>query len=305
MILFLARRVLISLPVLLVIATITFFLLFLVPGGPFDREKKLPPEIEANINAKYHLDLPVWKQYLFYMSGLASGDLGPSYKYPGRSVNEILHDTFPVSMKLGLASFFVAISAGLAFGILAASFHGRWVDRAAMLLSSGGLSLPGFVLGSGLIFLFSIKLRLLPPALWEGWRYMVLPSLTLGLGAAAYIARLVRSSLLDISFHEFVRTARAKGLPESRVLLKHMLRNSISPVLTVSGPLLAGLVTGSFVVEYLFSIPGMGRYFITAVTNRDYPLIMGVTLVYAVVIVAANIIVDGLYAVVDPRVARR
>lgn len=305
MILFLARRVLISLPVLLVIATFTFFLLFLVPGGPFDREKKLPPEIEANINAKYHLDLPVWKQYLFYMSGLASGDLGPSYKYPGRSVNDILYDTFPVSMKLGLASFFVAITAGLAFGILAASFHGRWIDRAAMLLSSGGLSLPGFVLGSGLIFLFSIKLRLLPPALWEGWRYMVLPALTLGLGAAAYIARLVRSSLLDISFHEFVRTARGKGLPESRVLLKHMLRNSISPVLTVSGPLLAGLVTGSFVVEYLFSVPGMGRYFITAVTNRDYPLIMGVTLVYAVVIVAANIIVDGLYAVVDPRVSRR
>lgn len=305
MILFLARRILISLPVLLVIATVTFFLLFLVPGGPFDREKKLPPEIEANINAKYHLDLPVWKQYLFYMSGLASGDLGPSYKYPGRSVNDILYDTFPVSMKLGLASFFVAITAGLAFGILAASFHGRWIDRAAMFLSSGGLSLPGFVLGSGLIFLFSIKLRLLPPALWEGWRYTVLPSLTLGLGAAAYIARLVRSSLLDISFHEFVRTARAKGLPESRVLLKHMLRNSISPVLTVSGPLLAGLVTGSFVVEYLFSVPGMGRYFITAVTNRDYPLIMGVTLVYAVVIVAANIIVDGLYAVVDPRVSRR
>ncbi|MHB8481733.1 MAG: ABC transporter permease [Nitrospiria bacterium] len=299
------KRAFSSLSVLWIVSTLTFFILYLVPGGPFDQEKKLPPEIQANVEAKYHLNLPVWKQYYFYLKNLARGDLGPSYKYPGRSINEIIADAFPVSVKLGLVSFCVALGSGLFFGILAAFYKDRWIDKLCMLSASAGLSIPTFVLGSFLIFCFSIRLHWFPPALWEGGSYMILPALSLGLGSASYLARLVRSSILEVSSREFIRTARAKGLSEGVILLKHILRNSISPVVTVSGPLLAGLVTGSFIVEYLFSIPGMGRYFITAVTNRDYPLIMGVTLVYAVVIVGANIIVDLFYSIIDPRIRNR
>ena len=302
MIQFILKRFLSSLVVLFIVSTLTFFILYIVPGGPFDQEKKLPPEIQANVEAKYRLNLPVWQQYYFYLKGLSHGDLGPSYKYPGRSISEIIAEAFPVSVKLGLVSFGMAMGFGLFFGILAAVYKDRWIDRLCMLSASGGLSIPTFVLGSFLIFCFSIQLRWFPPALWEGWSYMFLPSLTLGLGAASYIARLVRSSILDVSSKEFVRTARAKGLSEEVIVVKHILRNAISPIVTVSGPLLAGLVTGSFIVEYLFSIPGMGRYFITAVTNRDYPLIMGVTLVYAVILVAANIGVDVMYSIIDPRI---
>ncbi|MBI1823164.1 MAG: ABC transporter permease [Nitrospirae bacterium] len=298
---FLIKRILYSIPVFIVVATLTFFILYCVPGGPFDSEKKLPPEILLNIETKYHLNLPVWQQYYQYMKGLAQGDLGPSYKYTGRSVNEIIADTFPVSIKLGLLSFSVAISFGLFFGTVAAIYKESWIDRLSMTASSGGISLPTFVLGSLLIFIFSILFHLLPPALWEGWSYTLLPSLTLGLGSAAYIARLVRSSLLENVLKDFVRTARASGIPEKKIVFKYLLRNSISPVISISGPLIAGLLTGSFIVEYLFSIPGMGRYFVTAVTNRDYPLIMGVTLVYAVVIVVANIMVDLVSSWIDPR----
>ena len=299
---FILKRALSSLTVLWIVSTLTFFILYLVPGGPFDQEKKLPPEIQANVEAKNHFNLPVWKQYFFYLKDLTHGDLGPSYKYPGRSINEIIADAFPVSVRLGLVSFCVALGSGLFFGILSAFYKDRWIDKLCMLGASAGLSIPTFVLGSFLILCFSIRLHWLPPALWEGGSYMILPALSLGLGSASYLARLVRSSMLEVSSKEFIRTARAKGLSEGVIVLKHILRNSISPVVTVSGPLLAGLVTGSFIVEYLFSIPGMGRYFITAVTNRDYPLIMGVTLVYAVVIIAANILVDVLYSLIDPRI---
>lgn len=299
---FITKRILYSIPVLLIISTLTFFILYLVPGGPFDREKKLPPEIKANIESKYHLNLPLPEQYYEYMKGLIHGDLGPSYKYTGRTVNDIIADTFPVSIRLGLCSFGVALGFGLFFGILSAVYRNSWIDRLSLLGSSAGISLPTFLLGSVFIFIFSISFHLLPPALWEGWSYAILPSLTLGLGPASYIARLVRSSILETIRKDFVRTARASGIPEKRVMMKYILRNSITPLVTVSGPLIAGLVTGSFIVEYLFSIPGMGKYFVTAVTNRDYPLIMGVTLAYAVVIVGANIFVDLLYSIIDPRI---
>ncbi|MFI5303716.1 MAG: ABC transporter permease [Nitrospiria bacterium] len=302
MIKFIMKRILFSIPVLFVVSTITFFILYLVPGGPFDEEKKLPPEIKANIEAKFHLNLPLWKQYVEYMEGLIQGDLGPSYKYVGRGVNEIIADTFPVSIKLGLISFGMAIGIGFVFGLLSSLYRNSWVDRFCMAGSTGGISIPTFILGSLLIFVFSVWLRWFPPALWEGWSYTILPALTLSLGSASYIARLVRSSVLETSSMDYVRTARASGIPENRIILKYILRNSITPIITVSGPLIAGLLTGSFIVEYLFSIPGMGRYFVTAVTNRDYPLIMGVTLVYAVVIVMANILVDLVYAWVDPRI---
>ena len=298
----LARRAVWGLAVLWVVATLTFLLLRAVPGGPFDSEKQLPPEIVANIEAKYHLDQPVWRQYLLYLGGLVRGDLGPSFKYVGRDVVDILAETFPVSLALGAVALLVAVVLGLTFGILAGERPGTWVDRGGMMLATAGVAVPNFVLGAVLVLVVSHRLHLLPPALWEGPRYLILPALTLGLGPAAYIARLTRSSLLDVARHDFIRTAHAKGLSPRAVLFAHQLPNALMPVVTILGPLTAALVTGSFVVEYLFAIPGMGRFFITAVTNRDYPLIMGVTLLYAAVLVAANVVVDLAYAWLDPRV---
>lgn len=299
---FIARRVFWAVPVLWVVATLTFMTMHLVPGGPFDKEKKLPPEIKANIEAKYHLDKPVYRQYLLYMGGLVRGDLGPSYKYVGRTVYDVVADTFPVSMQLGLWALLVALVLGLSAGI-ASSFwaHSIW-DRLSMFLATAGISTPSFVLGALLIFIFSYHYKLLPPALWEDARNVILPAITLGLAPAAYIARLSRSSILETNRHDYVRTARAKGLSEGAILFRHILKNAMTPVVTIMGPLTATLVTGSFVVEFIFSVPGMGKFFITAVTNRDYPLIMGVTLIYAVLILIANLIVDILYVMIDPRV---
>ena len=273
-----------------------------VPGGPFDRDKILPPEILANIEAKYHLDKPVLEQYLLYMGQLAQGDLGPSFKYIGRDVSDILLETFPVSLTLGLCAVLFTLGLGIPAGILSAYKQNSFVDRFCILFATLGISVPSFVLGALLILVFSHYLHVLPPALWEGPRHVLLPALALGAGFAGYIARLTRSTLLEVLSSDYIRTARAKGLDESTVILKHALRNAISPIISVIGPLTAGLVTGSFVIEFIFSVPGMGSFFITAVTNRDYPLIMGVTLVYAALIVLANIIVDLLYFKLDPRV---
>lgn len=296
------KRILHGLPVILVVATLTFLILRLVPGGPFDRDKKLPPEIIANIEAKYHLDKPLAQQYLLYLKQAMKGDLGPSYKYVGRNVSDILKETFPVSLTLGLCAVLVTLVLGIPAGVLAVVGRDTWVDRCCIFFATLGISLPSFVIGTLLILVFSHQLQWLPPALWEGPRHIVMPAFALGAGFAGYIARLTRSTLLEVMEQDFIRTARAKGLHESTVILKHALINAASPVVSVMGPLTAGLVVGSFVIEYIFSIPGMGNYFITAVTNRDYPLIMGVTLVYAVMIVLANIIVDLIYLKLDPRV---
>jgi len=302
MILFIFRRLLWGIPVLLVVATLTFGIMHVVPGGPFDKEKPLPPEIKANVEAKYHLDKPVWEQYLRYLGGLIRGDLGPSYKYLGRNVKDIIYDTLPVSFELGLWAVLLSLLFGVGAGMIAAARPRSWADHSSMFLAIAGISIPNFVLGAFLIMIFAYSLRILPPALWEGWRHSILPALTLALLPAAYIARLTRSSLLEVIHKEFIRTAKAKGFGWTYILFKHALANSISPVVTFLGPLTATLVTGSFVVEFIFSVPGMGRFFITAVTNRDYPLIMGVTLVYTVLIVLANIIVDVLLAWLDPRI---
>jgi len=299
---FILRRLLWGIPVLWVVATLTFILMQVVPGGPFDKDKPLPVEIKANVEAKYHLDKPVWQQYLFYLQALLQGDLGPSYKYLGRDVNDIIGDTLPVSLQLGLLSLLVAVMVGFVLGILAVVKPQSWIDRAGMIFVTAGISIPNFVIGALFILWLSHAYKLFPPALWEGWRHAILPALTLGLAPAAFIARLLRSSILEALHQDFVRTARAKGLGEGAILLKHVLKNSVTPVVTFLGPLTATLVTGSFIVEYIFAIPGMGKFFITAVTNRDYPLIMGVTLVYSAIIVLANLVVDIAYAYRDPRV---
>lgn len=299
---FLLRRLAWGGLVLLIVATLTFFLMHVVPGGPFDKEKKLPPEIKANVEAKYHLDQPVWRQYVLYLGGLAQGDLGPSYKYLGRTVNEIIGESFPVSIHLGGLALIIAIVLGIGAGIAAALRPHGWPDRLGLVLTTVGISVPSFVLGTFFVLVFAHQVRLFPPALWEGWRHTVLPAVTLGVFPAAYIARLTRSSILDVIHKDFVRTARAKGVTPAAVLTRHVLKNAMTPVLTYLGPLTAFLVTGSFIVEFIFSIPGLGKFFITAVTNRDYPLMMGVTLVYAAVIVLANLVVDLCYTVLDPRV---
>jgi oligopeptide transport system permease protein len=285
-----------------VVVTLTFVFLRVIPGGPFDKDRVLPPEIEANLEAKYHLDEPLPDQYARYLRQIGRGDLGPSFKYLGRSVNDILRESFPVSAQLGLLALLYGTLGGVAAGLAAGMMRGRWPDRLTMLMATTGISLPTFVIGVLLILLFAHTWKLLPPALWEGPAYMVLPAVTLGLAPAAYIARLTRSSVLDVMTRGYITTARAKGVGRWRLALRHVLKNSILPVVTLFGPLFADLLTGSFVVEYIFGVPGMGRFFITAVTNRDYPLVMGVTVVYATLVILANLAVDLSYRWIDPRV---
>ena len=299
---FLIGRTVAGVLVVYVVATITFFLMHVVPGGPFDREKVFPPEIEKNIKAKYHLDEPVYKQYLYYMGDLLKGDLGPSFKYRNRRVQDILADTLPVSAQLGVLALIIGVGLGVSAGIVSAVWRDSIFDRASIFMASLGIALPSFVLGAFFIWLFAYRMKVLPPALWESGRHMILPAFTLGLAPAAYLARLTRSSMLEVMDKDYVRTARAKGLSGWRVIMKHVLKNSMGPVVTVVGPLVAMLVTGSFIVEKIFSVPGMGQFFITSVTNRDYSMIMGVTLVYTALIVGMNIIVDVVYSVLDPRV---
>jgi oligopeptide transport system permease protein len=302
MVSFLLQRFLHSLAVLWAVATLTFVLLRLAPGGPFDRERRLPPEVLVNIAAKYHLDEPLLSQYVRYLKGILQGDLGPSYKYLDRGVNDVIRDTLPTSVALGGLAIAFSLLLSLPLGIVAAHFRNSWIDRYCMLIATLGISVPHFVLGALLIWWFAIHLGWLYAGRWDDITSPILPTITLGAAPAAYLSALVRSSLIETLGEEFIRTARAKGLKETVVLLKHALRYSFIPVLTVMGPLTAALLTGSFVVEYVFAIPGMGRFFITAVTDRDYPLIMGVTLVYTAVLVCANLLVDLLYSYFDPRI---
>ena len=299
---FLARRLLLVIPVLWVVATLTFIVIRLVPGGPFDREKAFPPAIKANIEAKYGLNLPWHKQYLRYMHMIVTGDMGPSLKYRARNVNDILADTFGVSARLGGWAFLFTIVIGITAGTWAGLKPGSIADKGGMFVATVGVSTPSFVLATLFILLFAVRLGWFPSALWEGPSSVVLPAIALGFGPAAYIARLVRSSVLEVSGAKHVVAARARGIKRSKLITKYILAGALPPVVTVLGPLLAALVTGSFVIEYIFAVPGMGKYFITAVTNRDYPLIMGVTLVYTALVVIANVVVDVLYTFMDPRV---
>ena len=302
MLIFLVRRILVIIATIWVLATLTFFLLRIVPGGPFDSEKALPPEIKANVNAKFGLDKPIYKQYLSYVGGMLHFEFGPSFRYEGRTVTEIISDTLPTSVELGLYSLFVSILIGLPLGILSAYKQNTWVDFSAMFLAVAGISLPSYFVGAILIYIFALHFQILPAALWDDWTSKILPVITLGSRPASLIARLTRASLLESIRSDYVRTARAKGLSESKVILKHALRNSLIPVVTLLAPLAAYVLTGTFVIEFIFAIPGMGKYFIDAVTNRDYPLIMGVTMVYGFVLVLANFLVDIAYALIDPRI---
>ena len=302
MISFLLRRLVHGIIVLWAVATFTFMLLRLAPGGPFDRERQLPPEVLANIEAKYHLDESLPRQYLRYLTGIARGDLGPSYKYLNRGVNVIIAETLPTSALLGASALLFSVLVAFPAGVLAAYYRNSAVDRFAMFIATLGISVPHFILGALLIWAVALQLGWLQAGRWDRWSSVILPAITLGAAPAAYLSALLRSSLVETLGQDFINAARAKGLKESVIVFKHALAHSLLPVLTVMGPLTAALLTGSFVVEYVFAIPGMGRFFITAVTDRDYPLVMGVTLVYTALLFLANMLVDMAYGVIDPRV---
>ncbi len=297
-----ARRLVFAIPVLLAVATITFFMMRLAPGGPFDAERRLPAAVEESLRARYHLDQPLWRQYLDYLGNAVRGDLGPSFRYPDRTVGELLAFGLPVSLTLGLAGLAVALAIGLPAGVIAAVRRNRAADHAAMGLAMLGVSVPNFVLGPLLTIVFAIWLGWLPVAGWGSWRHLVLPAVTLGLFYAAFIGRLTRAAMLEVIPQDFVRTARAKGLAEPCVVLVHALRIALLPVVSYLGPASARILTGSIVVETIFSVPGVGRYFVTAALNRDYTMVLGTALVYSVLLVALNLLVDLAYGWLDPRI---
>jgi len=288
--------------VLFVVAFITFSLMHLVPGGPWDREKELAPQVIENLNKKYGLDEPYFVQFGNYIWGILQGDLGVSYKYQDRGVTEIILEGLPKTATLGGVAFLIAILVGIPLGMAAALKQNSIIDYIAVFFSTLFASIPGFVLGILLILLFSVTLHLLPTGGWGGINHIILPALALAALPAAYIARVTRASMLDVLRQDYIRTARAKGLAEHVVLIRHTLPNALIPVLTVTGPELAYLITGSVIIESVFSIPGIGRLFVQGVFQRDYGLIMGATLFYAFVIALANYVVDILYGVVDPRI---
>jgi oligopeptide transport system permease protein len=299
---FVAKRVLGLIVILFCVITITFFLVRLMPGGPFDRERKLPEHIEKQLLAKYKLDGPLPEQYINYLGDLLHGDLRLSTKYRSRSVNEILADSLPVSGLLGGIAFCAATLGGVFLGSLAAAKQHTWIDRNAMLAALFAISLPPFVIGPLLVLIFAIYIPLLPVGGWGNLQSLILPSITLAAPYTAYIARLTRASMLEVLTQDYIRTARAKGLSENAVIYKHALRVAILPVVSFLGPLAANLLTGSIVVESIFSIPGAGGFFVNSVLNRDGFLLAGVVIVYCTLLVFFNLVVDVLYGFLDRRI---
>ncbi|CDF59461.1 ABC transporter permease [Thermobrachium celere] len=302
MINYIIKRLVASIITLFVVITATFFLMHALPGGPFDSEKPLPPQIKANLEAKYGLDKPIHQQYVMYLKNLSRGELGPTLKYEGKTVNEIIKYSFPASAKLGVVSIIFSLILGIYLGVVAALNQGKWQDSFVMVLATLGVTVPSFVLAILLMYVFAVKLKVLPPTGFSGPKYMIMPALALSGYSLSFIARLTRSSLLDVIRQDYIRTAKAKGLSKNVVIYKHALRNALIPVVTYLGPLVAGILTGSFVIEKIFAIPGLGREFVTSITNRDYMMIMGITVFYSTLLVICNLIVDLLYAVIDPRI---
>lgn len=300
---YLLKRLAIMAPVLLVFVTLLFFMVRLAPGGPFDEERQVSGEVLRNIEAKYHMDQPLWKQYGHYMGDLLRFDLGPSFRHANRTVNEIIRETFPISFELAMWSLGWALVIGIGSGAVAAMKHNTWLDYIPMSFSVAGICLPTFVTGPLAILIFGLWLD--NPEMvggWESWQSRILPSLTLGFAYAAYISRLTRGGLLEIRHQDFIRTARAKGIPEHKILWKHSLRGGLLPVVSFLGPAMAGLIAGALVTETIFNIPGLGRFFIQSALNRDYTVVLGTALFAFVLVYACNLLVDVLYVFLDPKV---
>jgi len=302
MMLYLWNRLVQTLVTLSFLVVVTFFMMRLAPGGPFDGDKIWPAEIQANINAKYGLDKPVYVQFFGWVNDILHGDLRESFHYLGTPVKEIIQESMPASLELGGMALVISVVLGIALGVLAAWKRGTIIDFSSMFFAVSGINLPSYLVATLLVLYFSNHLGWLPPALWEDKKAMILPTITLALRPMAIIARMTRTTLLETLHADFIRTAYSKGLPEKVVIFKHALKNSMIPIVTLLGPIAASLITGSYVVETIFQIPGMGQYFITSVVDRDYPLVMGMTLTYGIILIACNLAVDLTYGLIDPRI---
>jgi oligopeptide transport system permease protein len=289
-------------PVLFVVSLITFSLMHAVPGGPWAREKAVPASMVARLNEKYGLDQPVPVQYVTWVTNLLQGNLGPSYKFQDRTVNDIVSGGIWTTVQLGLMAFFLSVAVGIPLGVIAALGHNRWPDYTATGISVLGIATPSFVLAILLILLFGVTLKLLPTGGWKGPDTWILPTIALASFPIAVITRYTRASMLEVTRKDYVRTAQAKGVAERAVVTRHMIRNALIPVVTILGPTLAFLVTGSFIIESIFGIPGIGRYYITSIGQHDYGVLMAMTVLYAFVVAFLNVIVDVLYAFIDPRI---
>jgi oligopeptide transport system permease protein len=299
---YLFRRLGGAIPTLFVIIAVTFFMMRLAPGGPFARERKVPPEVEANLLKAYHLDEPLWMQFIRYLKGLVQGDFGPSFKYKDFSVADLISQGFPVSLQLGGIAILIALVLGVALGVWAAFRQNSAVDYVSMSVSMVGIAVPNFVVAPILTLVFGLMLHMFPVGGWGRWDHFVLPIIALCLPPLASIARLTRASMIEVLSSNFIRTARAKGLPEMITITRHAIRAALLPVVSYLGPAFANIITGSVVVEQIFSIPGIGRYFVQGSLNRDYTLVMGVTVFYGALIILCNLIADLLYGVLDPKV---
>lgn len=302
MIRFLVKKLVIFAVSLYLVATLTFFLMHAIPGDPFTEEEAIPTEILKALNHHYALDQPLLVQYGNYMKGLISGDFGPSFKYQGRSANDIIRDGFPISLALGMEALFLAVFCGITLGSVAALHRGKIQDGLTMILAVIGISVPSFILATFLQYFLAIQLDLFPVARWGSFSHTVLPALALAALPTAFIARLTRANMVEVLEQDYILTAKSKGLSPLAVVVKHVLRNTLLPVVTYLGPLSVSVLTGSFVVEKIFGIPGLGQWFILSVTNRDYTLIMALTVFYSGFLMACVFIVDLLYSLIDPRI---
>lgn len=299
---YVVRRVVSMFITLFFVITLTFVMMHSIPGNPFTGEKKLPPAIEKALLEKYNLDKPLSQQYVDYVSGVAKGDFGPSMKYNGRTVNDMIGDGFPISAELGGLAILLIVIVGIPLGVIAALKQGTWIDRTMIFFAIVGVTIPSFVLATLLIYVFGTRLKVLPTSRWVSWKSRIMPTIALGVSSIAYVARLTRSSMLEVINQDYIRTARAKGLTETVVVFKHALKNALIPVVTYLGPLTAGILTGSFIIEKIFAVPGMGRMFVESINNRDYTVIMGVTIFYSLILVVFIFIVDLVYGLIDPRI---
>ncbi|SMF15027.1 dipeptide transport system permease protein [Bacillus subtilis] len=287
---------------ILVITTLTFVLMKVIPGSPFNEERGTNEAVQKNLEAYYHLDDPLIFQYFFYLKSIITFDFGPSIKKPSDSVNDMLERGFPVSFELGMTAIVIAVISGLVLGVIAALRRNGFLDYAAMSLAVLGISIPNFILATLLIQQFAVNLKLFPAATWTSPIHMVLPTAALAVGPMAIIARLTRSSMVEVLTQDYIRTAKAKGLSPFKIIVKHALRNALMPVITVLGTLVASILTGSFVIEKIFAIPGMGKYFVESINQRDYPVIMGTTVFYSVILIIMLFLVDLAYGLLDPRI---
>lgn len=287
---------------MVMIITITFFLMHAIPGGPFTREKPLPPAVIEALNAKYHLDDPISKQYFDYMKNVAKLDFGPSFQRVGVTVNELIESGFPATAKIGAAAISLVIILGIPIGIISALKQNMWQDRVVMVMATLGVTIPSFVMGTLIVYVFSAKLGWLPSNGLGTPKHLIGPMIALGGFSLAFVARLTRSSMLEVLQQDYIRTARAKGLSEFKVIGKHALKNALIPVVSYLGPTIAALLTGSFVIEKIFAIPGIGKHFVESIGNRDYTVIMGITIFYAMFLIIMVLVVDVLYGFIDPRI---